>query len=82
MGKIDEHEGKKYLIIDDHMINEALDKIKKMDIEKFDDSKILIDMDDKFQIILLSVVILMICVIKDNDKYCPQIFLGEILYIK
>ena len=39
MGKTEEHKKKKYLIIDDDMIDKLLDKIKEIiDIEKFDDT--------------------------------------------
>ena len=48
MGKIEEHKGKKYLTVDDYLINKVLDKIKGIiGIKKFDDIKILIDTDDK-----------------------------------
>ena len=57
--KIEEHEGKKYLMVDDYMLNKVLDKIK-----------ILIDADDKLpDITLKNVVILMTCVIKDGNKF-------------
>ena len=37
MGKIEEHEGKKYLMVDDYMLNKVLDKIKEIrGTEKFD----------------------------------------------
>ena len=29
IGKIEQHEGKKYLMIDDYMLDKVLDKIKK-----------------------------------------------------
>ena len=48
MGKIEEHEGKKYLIVDDYIPGKVLGKIKEIiGIEKFDDTKFLIDTDDK-----------------------------------
>ena len=47
IGKIKEHERKKYFIVDDYMLDRVLDKIKKISLKKFDDTKILIDMDDK-----------------------------------
>ena len=41
LGKNKEHEGKKYLIVDDYMINKVLDKSKEIiGIEKFDDTKV------------------------------------------
>ena len=38
---------KKYLIVDYFTLDRILDKIKRKDIEKLDDTKILIDTDDK-----------------------------------
>ena len=47
MGKVEKHEGEKYWMVDDCMLNEVLDKVKEMiSIEKFYDAKILIDTDD------------------------------------
>ena len=38
----------KVLMVDDYMLDKVLNKIKNItDIEKFDDTKILIDTDDK-----------------------------------
>ena len=77
MGKTEEHKEKKYLIIDDDMIDKLLDKIKEIiDIEKFDDTQILIDNDDKLagDITLKNAVILMASVMKDDVKFYPQIF--------
>lgn len=46
MGKIQEHEGKKYLMVDDYMLDKAIGKSKEIiDIEQFDDTKILIRLD-------------------------------------
>ena len=59
------------------MIDKLLDKIKEIiDIEKFDDTQILIDNDDKLagDITLKNAVILMASVMKDDDKFYPQIF--------
>ena len=48
MGKIDEYERKTYFMSDDYMLGRVLGKIKEIaGIEKFDDTKILIDIDDK-----------------------------------
>ena len=85
MGKMEEHEGKKYLMVDGYMLNKTLDKIEKIiDIEKFDDFEILIDTDDKLpdDVILKNAVILMTYVIKDDDKFYPQIFSEERLFVK
>ena len=47
MGRIKEHEGKKYLMVDDYVLDKILDKIKEIiDIEEFDNAKILIDTDN------------------------------------
>ena len=71
MEKVKEYEGNKYLMIDDYMLDKVLEKIK--DIIGI---KILIDMDDKLldDITLNNVVILMTCIIKDDDKFYPQLF--------
>ena len=85
IGKIEEHEGKKFLVVDDYMLGKVLDKIKKtIDIEKFDDTKILIDMDDKLpnNITLKNVVILTTCVIKDDGKCYPEIFFEKAFFVK
>ena len=65
------------------MLDKVLDKIEKtIGLKKLDDTEILIDTDDKLAdyITLKNVVILITCVIKDNVKLYPQIFLGEALY--
>ena len=71
MEKVKEYEGNKYLMIDDYMLDKVFEKIK--DIIGI---KILIDMDDKLldDITLNNVVILMTCIIKDDDKFYPQLF--------
>ena len=76
--KIEDYEGKKSSMIDDYMLDLVLDKIKKIiSIEKFDNTKILIDTDDKLldDITLKNSVILTTCVIKDCDKFYSQLFL-------
>ena len=73
MGKTEEQE-EKHLMVDDYMLDKVLDKVKGIiTIEKFDDTKILIDTDDKLpdHIISKIVVILMKCVIKDNKEFYP-----------
>ena len=65
--KIEEYKGKKYLMVDYCMLDKELGKIKEIiGIEKFDDTKILIDVDDKLadDIAWKNIVILMTCVIK------------------
>ena len=48
VGKIEEHKGKMYLMVDDYMPNKVLYKtIKIAGIEIFDNTKILIDTNDK-----------------------------------
>ena len=76
MRKIKEHEGKKYLILNDYMLDKVLDKIKeKVGIIKFDDATILIDTDYQLPdyVTLKNVLILITCVIKDDAKFYPQI---------
>ena len=74
MEKIEEHEGKQYLMIDDCMLHKVLGKIKK----------ILIDIDDKLldHITLKNALILMIFVIKDDGKFYPQLYSEEAFYEK
>ena len=72
-------------MVDDYMLDKVLDKLKKIiDIEQIDNTKILIDIDDELpdDITFKNVVILMTCVIKDDCKYHPRIFLEEVLCIK
>ena len=64
-------------MVDDYMLDKAFDKIKEIiGIEKFDDTKILTDTDDKLPdgITLKNAVILMTCVKKNNGKFYPEIF--------
>ena len=85
IGTIEEREGKKYLMVDDYMLDKVLDKVKEIiGIAQFDYTKILIDMDNKLpdDITLKNVVILMTCVIQDGGKLYPQMFLEETLYVK
>ena len=72
-------------MVDDYMLDKVLDKIKKIiGIEKFDDTKILIGMDDKLpdDVTLKNFVILTTCVIKDGNKFYLQIFFKEALVSK
>ena len=67
-------------MVDNHILDKVSDKIKMIvGIEKFDDTKIFIETDDKLpdNVTLKNVVKLITCVIKDNDKFYPQIFLEE-----
>ena len=75
--------GKKYSMVDDYMLGKVLNKIKEiLGIEKFDDTKILIDTDDKLSddVTLKYVVIFITYVIKDDDNFYPQIFSEEALF--
>ena len=69
-------------MVEDHTLNIVLDKIKRIGIGKLEDTKILIDIDDEFpdDITLKNAVILMRCVIKNGDKFYPQLFSEEKLY--
>ena len=85
MRKIEEHEGEKYLIVDNCMVDKSLDKIKEIiGIEKFDDTKIWINTNDKLSdniiLTLHKVVILLTEVIKEGDRFYPQVFLDHALY--
>ena len=57
IGNIEEYEGKKYLMIDDNILDKVLEKI--IAIKKYDDTKNLIDTDDKLpdEINLKNIVI-------------------------
>ena len=85
--EIREHEGKKrkkYMMVEDYMVGRVLNKIKKIiDIEKFDDTKILIETDDKLSddINLKKFVISMTCVIKDCNAFYLQPLLEHALYV-
>ena len=76
-------EGKKYLIVDDNILDKLLDIIKKIiGIEKFDDTKTLIETNDILPdvITLKNIVILITRIIKNNDKFHPELFLEEESY--
>ena len=72
-------------MVDDYIPNKVLDKIKeKIDIGKIDDTKILVETDNKLpdDITLKYVMILVRCVIIDGHKLYPQIFLKEVLQVE
>ena len=76
---------KEYLMIDNYLLELSLVNIEDViDIEKFDDTKIFIETDDKLKddVALKNVVILITWVIIDDSKCWPQIFLEEVLYVK
>ena len=65
---------------DDYMLCEVLNKIKIIiTIQKFDNTNILIDTDDKLarEVALKNPLILNSYVIKDGDKFYPQVFLKK-----
>ena len=67
-----------------NILNKVLDKVKMIiGIEKFDDTKILIETDDKLpdDITLKNAVILVTSVIKDKGKFYQQIFLEKALVV-
>ena len=69
-------------MVNDYMVDKVLDKIKEtIGIVKFDDAKILIDSVDKLpHYITFKNVVIIACIIKDDDIFYPQIFLEEALY--
>ena len=74
---------KKYLMVNEYMLDKVLYKIREtIDIVKFDDTKILIDIDDKYphHIILKNVIMLITYVIKDDAKFYQPIFLEAAWY--
>ena len=65
-------------MVDDYMEDKVLDKIKEeMGIEKFDDTKILINTDDNLS---YNIDILLTYVIKGGNKFYPRLFLDHELY--
>ena len=61
MGKIEENDGKKYLMVDDHMLDGVLSKTKMIIwISTLDDTRILIDTGIKLadKVTLINAVIL------------------------
>ena len=79
-GNIKEHKEKNF--IDGYVLDNILGNIKEMvGIEKFDDSKIMTVTDDKLQddITLKNAVTFMACIIKDNSRFYPQLFLEKAL---
>ena len=82
MGNIEKHEGTKYLMVDDYMLDKVINKIKEIiGIKKFDRTKILVETENKLpdDITLKNVVILITCVIKDGDNFNLQLYLEEAL---
>ena len=83
MGKIGGYKGRIYLMVDGNILDKVLDKIKNIiGIEKFDDTKILIETDGKLpdDITIKNFVILITWIIKDDGNFYPQLFLEETLY--
>ena len=77
LGKLEEHEGKKYFITDD-MFDKVLDKMNKMiGIEKLNNATTFTDTDDKLpdNIALKNAVMLVSCFMKNGDKFYSPIFL-------
>ena len=72
-------------MVDGYVPDKVLDKIKeKIDIGKIDDTKILVETDDKLpdHITLKYVMVSVRCVIKDGHELYPQIFLKEVLQVE
>ena len=72
-------------MVDDYMLDKALDRIKEIiELEKFDDTEILIHADDKLpdDITLKTVMMLMTYVTKDDDKFYPPVLLEEAFFFK
>ena len=62
IGKIEEYEGKNFLMVNNYTLDKLLDKIKIMGIEKLDDIRILIDTDNE---LLYGVTLKNVCDIND-----------------
>ena len=72
-------------MVDDYMLDKTFDKIKEIiGIEKFADTKIMIDTDDKLpdDINFKNIFILLTIVTKDGNKFYLQLFLEHALYLK
>ena len=71
-------------MVDDYMLDKIFDKIKEIiGIEKFADTKIMIDTDDKLpDDINFYIFILLTIVTKDGNKFYLQLFLEHALYLK
>ena len=70
-------------MVDGNILDKVLDKIKNIiGIEKFDDTKILIETDGKLpdDITIKNFVILITWIIKDDGNFYPQLFWEETLY--
>ena len=75
----------KYLMFNDYILDKVLGKTEEMiGTEKFDNTNIFIDANDKLwnDIILKYIVILITCVITDDNKFYLQLFLEEALFVK
>ena len=60
---------KKYLMVNDYILNIVLDKIKKIiGIDKFDNAEILIDTNYKLsdEFTFQNVVVIITCILKDD----------------
>ena len=74
---------KKYLMVDDYVLNNVLDRVEKiLGIEEFGNTKILFNTDDVLpdNITLKNAVVLLTSAIKDDGNFYPQLFLEEALY--
>ena len=72
-------------MVDNYKLDEVLDRIKEIiGIEKFDNTKILVDKDDKLpdDVTKNMLKYLMTFIITDDGKFYPQLFLEESLFLK
>ena len=72
-------------MVDNYILDNIIDRIKEIvGIGEYDNTKILIDTDDKLleDVPFNNVVILSKCIIKDDGKFCSQLFLEEALFLK
>ena len=72
-------------MFNDYILDKVLGKTEEMiGTEKFDNTNIFIDADDKLwnDIILKYILILITCVITDDNKFYLQLFLEEALVVK
>ena len=72
-------------MVDNYILDNIIDRIKEIvGIGEYDNTKILIDTDDKLleDATFNNVVILIKCIIKDDGKFYSQLFLEEALFLK
>ena len=82
IGKLKEYREIKYLMVDYYMLDKVSDKIKEVIATgKFEDTKMLVVTADKLPDDINFEKYVIYHTIKDNDKFHPQLFLEEALFL-